>query len=282
MKKKILVIRRPRPPEQRDASKLGKIYGKLNRLSVNTRRAEVMEVLKPSLPRTKVVLNVKGNLRGMGNANNSEHMRKVRAMRQFYNKKMPVLSCSVCAYASTCPQFKAGYECAYLPFLKSHTIETERDLLEAAKELCSANMQRMHLATLAETLSGAAPSLETTEALTMVFQQLMKLHEVTSKSDEASLSIETDDGNVIERIFGGFSDLLMTTRHAQANPIEVVPEQARLSNNPLDADAILVDKTEGDVNYKLLREHARDELDGILGEKKEAIPVVTVSELKAK
>jgi hypothetical protein len=193
---------------------------------------------------------------------------------------MPVLNCSTCAFASTCPQFKAGYECAYLPFLNAHKIETERDLLEAAKELCSANMHRMHLASLMETLSGGMPSVETTEAMNMVFMQLAKLKEMTDQANEASLSIETEDEGIVSRIFGGFNGLLNSTRQAQENPIEVLPEQLQLSNNPLDVDAILEDKSSGDINQELLREHARDEVGAVISN--EAMPVIAVSNLEKK
>src|SRR5439155_1653172 len=75
------------------------------------------DLLPASTPTVKasVKVNISGNRRGMHNLADTEHMRKVRAMRQFYGPKLPVLACSTCAFATSCPAFKAGYECSFLP-----------------------------------------------------------------------------------------------------------------------------------------------------------------------
>jgi hypothetical protein len=284
--KRVLVLKR-KAVEENDNRKLGKLYTKLKIVSAKKAKADLQQSLVPAKsrteiattsPKTKLTVNIKGNLRGMHNSGDSEHMKKVRAMRRFYNKQMPQLACTSCAFASACPQFKAGYECAFLPFLNSHKIEDERDMLNALKDMASAGVRRMHLATIMETLTGGTPTLETTEALNLTFMQLAKLHEISSKSNEASLTVETEDGGIINRIFGGLGNLLDSTREAQTKPIEVLPEQLE---NPVDSSAVLVDSSVQDVNLDLLREHAREETDRASGLQTapQQMPVVAISTL---
>jgi hypothetical protein len=159
----------------------------------------------------------------MHNAENppdSERMRKIRAMRKIYNKQMPTLACNSCAYASSCPQFKAGYECAFNPFLNSHKVETPEDLMNYMQDLVAANFRRAQQATIMETLSGGAPSLELTESLAMLFNMTRDLHDKMSE-EGTSVTVETEDDSIIRRLFGSSENLLGETRKALKEPIEV-------------------------------------------------------------
>jgi hypothetical protein len=222
-------------------------------------------------------LNVSGNRRGLHNRlvpPSSEQMKKVRAMRQFYNKQMPVLQCNNCQFSNVCPQFKAGYECAFLPFLNSQRINTERDLLDAMKTVTGANMRRAHVMTLMETLSGAAPSLETSEALNLTFMQLAKLHEVMGEQDEDTLEIDADD-SIIGRLFGGLHNLVDQTQKVRQAPIEVpVVVSSVPSEQP--QDAVLNTLMGDEVRTDLISEFDREGLETETGQS----PVVSVGALR--
>jgi len=278
---------------EKDEVKDVKIRRKLWKLSSVRRNRELKEAkrFKPlkrgsesspssvAIPanKTSLKLNVSGNLRGMHNYHNppdSEQMRLIRAKRRFYNKQMPVLQCNNCAFSQNCPQYKAGYECAFLPFLSSHRVETEKDLFEYMKELIGSNMRRAHLATLQETLAGGKANFETTEALNLAFQQLTKLHEIMTEGAQGSISLESDDSGVIGKIFGSMESLMGATRDAHANPIEVIPLQLE---NGIDKEAEFGDKTL--VNEDLVREHSRSELEHASGQhvemkRKPEVPVL--------
>jgi hypothetical protein len=186
------------------------------------------KLFKPGLsrvetPTTKVKLNIRGNRRGMHLADNppeSEEMRKRRAMRRLWNKQMPELQCSTCQFSSQCPQYRAGYVCAFLPFLNSHQIEDEKDLLFYAKELCGENVKRAQLMLIMERLSGAKPDIDTSEALALVFNQIMDLHQRFVDQDTTTLELESSDGTIIGRLFGGLDSLIGRTREAHKNPIQ--------------------------------------------------------------
>lgn len=178
-----------------------------------------------------------GTQMGLHNRENppsSEHMRKIRAMRRFYGKQMPVPQCSTCAFSANCPQFKAGHECAFKPFLQSHKVDSVQDLMFYMKELLGSNLQRLHLATIFERLTGGTPSSELSESYAMLFQQLQQLHALESDSKTADITVTTDDQSVIAKLFGGTNKLVVETARQRKEiegdltdiPVEGGPQKA--------------------------------------------------------
>jgi hypothetical protein len=235
-----------KPLDESDEAKEQKLNAKLTKLSVKLRKEELKNkatTLKikakkraypndPSSPDYNPNLNKSGNKTGLAIRDNprpKEYYQKIGAMRKFYSRQTPVLQCSSCSLAQSCPQFKAGYECAFLPLLNSHKVETVDDLLNYMKNLIEANMRRSHLAMIMETLSGAQPSIELGESLNLAFQQLSALHDKLSDSTE--IELETNDSSIISRLFGGLGNLAADTEKAIENPIEVPTDLL------LDADA---------------------------------------------
>ncbi len=206
-----------------------RIRASLRKLSEKTASSQMVAkaprpLRRPVLPPADPSLNKVGDRRGINireNPPSSEHMKKVRAMRKFYNKKMPELQCSNCSFASQCPQFRSGYVCAFQPFLKSHKIESTEDLIFYMKELLSSTMRRTQLTLLMETLTGAAPSLEVSEALTLAFNNLKQFHELVTTQDSISVELDDPNGSLIGRLFGGLQNLVEDTKEAGSKPIDV-------------------------------------------------------------
>lgn len=172
-------------------------------------------------PGTRLRLNMSGNLRGMhGNQPKlgSEHMRKLRAMQRLDNNQLPNLACSNCAFSANCPKFRAGYECAFIPFLKSHRIESEDDLMFYMGELCTSQMQRAQLLLIFERLQGGKPDLETSESLAHAFDQLNKFQQVLAERGKVTIEVDTDDGSIIGKLFGSLDQLVHDTESAQLTP----------------------------------------------------------------
>lgn len=175
-----------------------------------------IKVNRPLTPEVqqKLGVNAAGNRIGLHNRDNppsSEHMRKIRAMRQIYNRQVPVPQCNTCAFSANCPQFKAGYECAFKPFLQAHRVESVDDIRHYMRDLVAANAQRVQLASIFERLSGGAPSSELSEMYAMQFNQLRDLHEVEKDAGSVDLTLETTDGGIIGKLFGSTNNLLAET-----------------------------------------------------------------------
>lgn len=144
------------------------------------------------------------------NAVNPENM----LQRKLWNRSMPVLNCANCSFSSQCPKFRAGYECAFLPFFTSHTIETPQDILFYSKELLQQGIRRVQQAMMFETMSGAAPSIELSEQLSNLFAQLSTLYDAM-KADSA-IEIETNSESVLGSLFGDSSSLIESTENSLA------------------------------------------------------------------
>lgn len=220
VKKSMKVFRK----QKSDQDRKQKLSSALRKVSEKKAKQAMKPVAAPSLsPSTKIKLNISGNRRGMHNADNppdSEEMRRRRSMRRLWNKHLPALACSNCQFSAQCPQFKAGYECSFLPFLNSHKIDNEHDLIFYAKELLGENLKRAQLTMIMERLSGASPSLDVSEALMALFTQLMQMHERLTKPD-TQVEIESSDGTIIGKLFGGIDKLLGDTRASHGSPIDV-------------------------------------------------------------
>lgn len=229
-----------------------------------------------------------GTLKGLHNRDNppsSEHMRKIRAMRRFYGKQMPVPQCSTCAFSANCPQFKAGHECAFKPFLQSHKVDSVSDLMFYMKELLGANMQRLHLATIFERLTGGTPSSELSESYAMLFQQLQQLHTLETEQGP-ELSVTTDDKSIIAKLFGGTNKLVAATeqqtRDIQGDlvdiPVEDGPKQKALTEEQSSV-------VNGDLMAEYEQSNDRSDPDGVKPKVKKKSSVVEnllqVSTLKA-
>lgn len=244
-----------------DSNRTMRIKHRLNRLSVVKRKEQLKKAAEPLIKRNlkltlegKIPLNKAGTRTGMHNRDNSEHMKKIRGMRKIYNRAMPVLACDSCAFSSSCPQKKAGHECAFLPFLNSHRIDNEEDLMEAMKNLCEASMSRVHRQAMMETLTGGMPSMETSEAFNLAFGQLKMLHDKMQDSNTINAKIETEDGTIIGRLFGGLENLIEDTQDAHEKPVDVPPMLTEIETLALPAP-------KEEINQELIKEHSTSELE---------------------
>lgn len=203
----------------RDAVKGKNLKASLQALSLDTRARELAGVSGGT--KAKVTLHLRGNRHG-GNSSaegTDERAAMRRAMRRLWNSKMPVMHCNNCAFSQQCPQFKAGYECAFNRFFTAHEIKDEHDLIFYAKELAREGVTRAQKMILAENLSGGAPGLETTEALSIAFTQLMQLHD--RMTETAEVEIESENGTIIGQLFAGLDSLRDSTDAAISNPVEI-------------------------------------------------------------
>lgn len=169
--------------------------------------------------------------------------------RRMHGRHLPVLQCNNCSISRVCPKFKAGYECAYLPYLNSHRVESTEDLLKYMKLMVGNSMKRAQLMSLIETSNGGMPSVETSEALDMSFRQLKELHGVMTESGEESIEIE-GDATIVGSIFGGMKlekIIEETQEMKRADPMLSLPDV------PLAADDIQ-SLPSADVSEELIRD----------------------------
>lgn len=214
----------------------------------------------------------------------SEKMKRLRGMRRIYGKQMPKPQCNTCAFSTNCPQFKADYECSFLPFLNSHKVETVEDMVEYMKELCGANMQRLHLASIFERLSGGSPTSELSESYAMAFQQLAQLAEM-----ERGTKPITSGGSrsIIQNLFGSINLLVTTTDgHAREISEAVLDIPQDNGESPAAQLALTTSQKQGSVNEELIAEltnsqqYGPDEAPPVRKQQQpKTIPTISVSSL---
>lgn len=228
-----------RLPIKKDNKVQEKVQKRLVVLSEKTRRQELstppaargnltLNSAQPAAARPAVSVTIKTSRPVVPGGEEVETREKkiLRKARSFYGRHLPVLACSNCSLSRVCPKFRAGYECAFLPFLHSHKVESTTDLISYMKDFVGNSMRRAQLMNIIETANGGMPSVETSEALDMAFNQLKELHKVMSERTEDSVSIEGDE-SLIGSIFGGMKarKILEDTREMKrVDPIIDLPK----------------------------------------------------------
>lgn len=207
-KPKVLATRLAAKVQRRDMQVAGRLTSGLKRLSIQGGPGVQLQPIKSPAGST-VRLSITGPAVAPSTI----------STRRLWHAKLPVLACNGCQFAAQCPQFRAGYECAFSSFSKDISIKTEEDVLAYARELASLSLKRAVQVMIGEQLSGSAPTLEQTEALANIFSQLMALYD--RMSTRAEVTVDDAGGTIIGKLFGGAGGLLEATEQTLSTPIEL-------------------------------------------------------------
>lgn len=199
--------------------------------------------------------------------------------RKMHGRHLPVLACSRCSISSNCPKFKAGYECAYLPYLNSHKVESTDDLLKYMKLMVGNSMKRAQMMSIVESASGGMPSLETSEALDTAFRQLKELHGVMkAEIPDDTLEIEADS-SIVGSLFGGMKMKRVmddTETMFRNDPMLSLPAEVKRSDSdPVQQVSVAHLSTQELIKDMLLSPTGKDKM-GLNGP---AMPAVRVGSL---
>ena len=78
----------------------------------------------------------------------------VRKPKQLYSKKYPKFACDTCYAAQKCPEYKAGYVCAFHKMFNRFDTRDMGDIIQAMQGMVSHNLARMQRAMVMETING--------------------------------------------------------------------------------------------------------------------------------
>ena len=78
----------------------------------------------------------------------------VKTPKKVYTKKYPKFACDTCYAASNCPEYKAGYACAYSKLFNRFSSRNMQDIIEAMQGMVDHNMSRMQRAMVIEAVTG--------------------------------------------------------------------------------------------------------------------------------
>lgn len=149
--------------------------------------------------------------------------RKVLKPKNLYSEKYPKMACDMCVNAQKCPEYKAGYVCAYNKMFQRYNTRDMADVIQAMQGIVSYSMQRLQRGMLTETLNGGLPDPSVTGMMNQsmsLLTQLQRMYEVGGQEVIRQTTIVRSDGShetttqvsnpqtggILERIFGNIGN----------------------------------------------------------------------------
>lgn len=145
----------------------------------------------------------------------------VRKPKKVYSKKYPKFACDTCYAAQKCPEYKAGYVCAYNDMFNRFDTRSMGDIIQAVQGIVEHNMARMQRAMIMEVMNGTIDPVTSQLMDTNIryMQMLKQMYEFGSPevlrqthiiradgSEEKTTSITNpQSGGILERLFGGMT-----------------------------------------------------------------------------
>lgn len=145
---------------------------------------------------------------------------KVRKPKNIYSDKYPKLVCDTCYKSGDCPQYKAGYVCAFDRTFKKFDSRKLDDLLDGMGSIVEFNMGRLQRAMMFEMMDGGMPTAEVNHLIDQNMRYLEKMKDIVSNSPRAiveqrkvlksdgtqeittSVGVTPQTGGILSQIFG--------------------------------------------------------------------------------
>lgn len=145
--------------------------------------------------------------------------RKVARPKKMYSNKYPKLACDTCMNAQTCPEYKAGYVCAYNKMFERYNTRDMGDLIQAMQGIADYSLVRLQRAMLNETINGGIPDPAVSSLMSQamgLMTQMQRLYENGSQEVIKQTKVIRSDGTqemttqvsnpqpggILEKIFG--------------------------------------------------------------------------------
>lgn len=164
----------------------------------------------------------------------------VRKPKKVYSTKYPKFACDTCYAAQKCPEFKAGYVCAYHKMFNRFDTRDMADIIQAMQGMVEHNMTRMQRAMVMEVLNGTVDPqvtgfIEQNMRLMMNLKQLYefgspevlrqtRIVRADGSREETTQITNPQGGGILERLFGNLTENPKDDTIVEA---EVVSEQPK-------------------------------------------------------
>ena len=141
----------------------------------------------------------------------------IKRPKKVYSNKFPKFACDTCYAAAKCPEFKAGYVCAYNKMFNRFDTRSMADIIQAVQGIVEHNMARMQRAMIMEVMNGTIDPITSQLMDTNIryMQMLKQMYELGSPevlrqthiiradgSEEKTTSITNpQSGGILEKLF---------------------------------------------------------------------------------
>ena len=161
--------------------------------------------------------------------------KQVSRPKKLYSNKYPKLACDMCINAQRCPEYKAGYVCAYNKMFQRYDTRNMADVIQGMQGIVDLSMQRLQRAMLTEVMNGGLPDPNVSQMMNQSMQLLNHLHKMyeygsqevirqtkvlrADGSQETTTQISNpQSGGILAQIFGG-----MTSDNKEDEVVQDVP-----------------------------------------------------------
>jgi len=167
----------------------------------------------------------------------------VRKPKKIYSDSMYQLSCSTCYKSGDCPDYQAGYVCAYNKMFKRFSTRNRDDLMDAMHSIVEGNLERLQRMMMFEMMDGGMVDANVTSLMdtNMKYLQMMTQMETMGKQIVAQRKVVVDEngtvetieevrgngdqGGILSRLFGGMSFNTNKEANSEEETIDITPEK---------------------------------------------------------
>lgn len=110
--------------------------------------------------------------------------RKVLKPKKLYSEKYPKLACDMCVNAQRCPEYKAGYVCAYNKMFNRYNTRDMGDIIQAMQGIVDLSMQRLQRSMMTEVMNGGLPDQNVSAMMNQSMQLLTHLQRMYESSNQ--------------------------------------------------------------------------------------------------
>lgn len=171
--------------------------------------------------------------------------KQVLRPKKLYSQKFPKMACDSCINAQKCPEYKAGYACAYNKMFERFSTRDMGDIIQAMQGIADFSMQRLQRGMITEIMEGGLPDPNVTNMMNQTWgymAQLQRMYECGSQEVIRQTKIMRADGTqemttqvsnpqaggILQRIFGNLGGA-----DTNEEP-EVVVQEAQVVEDPKD------------------------------------------------
>lgn len=153
-------------------------------------------------------------------------IKKLRKQKKISTKAIARLSCDRCVLATNCPEYQAGYICAYDNLFRKFNTRNQDDVIDGMTSLADLALERVQKSYLQETQQGGIATERTSDLMKDAWGYLEKLHKLQNEvnGNPVTVSKTVVKGGTIESTVvkgsnprsGGILEALLT----EEKPIE--------------------------------------------------------------
>lgn len=165
--------------------------------------------------------------------------RQVLKPKKLFSNKYPKLACDMCVNAQRCPEYKAGYVCAYNKMFQRYNTRDMADVIQAMQGIVDLSMQRLQRSMMTEVLNGGLPDPNVSQMMNQSMQlltQLQRMYESGSQevirqtkvlradgTQEMTTQVSNpQSGGILAQIFGNMNNSDEEEIEETEEPKEVV------------------------------------------------------------